>query len=54
VLTCDDAREPLDQLDLGGGDENATTGTPSPLSALRVPSRRAERQRAEAGQRLVD
>jgi hypothetical protein len=56
VLTCDDAREPLDQLDLGGGEEAATTttATPSPLSALRIPSRRAERQRAEAGPRLVD
>jgi hypothetical protein len=55
VLTCDDAREPLDQLDLGGGEEAVpTTATPSPLSALRIPSRRAERQRAEAGPRLVD
>ena len=54
VLTCDDAREPLDQLDLGGGEEKVTTATPSPLSALRIPSRRAERQRAEAGPRLVD
>jgi hypothetical protein len=54
VLTCDEAREPLDQLDLGGGEEvTTTTATPSPLSALRVPSR-AERQRAKAGPRLVD
>jgi hypothetical protein len=46
VLTCDDAREPLDQLDLGGGEEvTTTTATPSPLSALRIPPR-AERQRA--------
>jgi hypothetical protein len=55
VLTCDEAREPLDQLDLGGGDEAApASATPSPLSALRVPSRRAERQRSEVGPRLVD
>jgi hypothetical protein len=53
VLTCDDAREPLDQLDLGGGEEPATA-TPSPLSALRPPSGRAERQRAKAIPRLVD
>jgi hypothetical protein len=45
VLTCDEAREPLDQLDLGGGEEVTTTATPSPLSALRIPPR-AERQRA--------
>jgi hypothetical protein len=51
VLTCDDAREPLDQLDLGGG---APAATPSPLSALRPPARRPERQRASAGPRLVD
>ena len=53
VLTCDDAREPLDQLDLGGGDE-APTATPSPLSALRPPLRGAERRRAKAMPRLVD
>jgi hypothetical protein len=54
VLTCDDAREPLDQLDLGGGEE-APTATPSPLSALRPPGGRAERKRANAGApQLVD
>jgi hypothetical protein len=53
VLTCDEAREPLDQLDLGGGEE-AVSATPSPLSAMRLPSRRAGRSRAEAGPRLVD
>jgi hypothetical protein len=53
VLTCDEAREPLDQLDLGGGQE-APSATPSPLSALRPPSRSAERQRAKAVPRLVD
>jgi hypothetical protein len=53
VLTCDDAREPLDQLDLGGGDE-APSATPSPLSALRPPLRGAERRRAKAMPRLVD
>jgi hypothetical protein len=53
VLTCDDAREPLDQLDLGGGG-GATTATPLPLSALRPPARRAERRPAKAAPRLVD
>jgi hypothetical protein len=52
VLTCDDAREPLDQLDLGGAESGVAT--PSPLSALRPPPRRGERQRAKAGPRLVD
>lgn len=51
VLTCDDAREPLDQLDLGGAVPAAAT--PSPLSAMRPPPRRAERRKA-AGPRLVD
>ncbi len=50
VLTCDDAREPLDQLDLGAGPAAAATATPSPLSALRPPPRR----RAGGGPRLVD
>ena len=52
VLTCDDAREPLDQLDLGGGEP--ATATPSPLSALRTPPGRAERRKAKAGPRPID
>ena len=52
VLTCDDAREPLDHLDLDGG---VPAATPSPISALRPPPRQAPGRRAKAGApRLVD